>query len=120
MPEDISKYEKILKQQARRLSNFTGCKLNQAQRTIAIDFYAHKSLKDLKVNLVDGNVSQDLLNLLTFDGSETSLISLQKQWVRINDALDEIEYLKPFNRTSVIACILNLREDEFQKMVMGA
>ncbi len=120
VPEDNPKYEKILKQQARRLSNLTGCKLNQAQRTIAIDFYGHKSLKDLKVQIESGNVSSDILNLLSFDSSNQSLISLQRHWSRIDTAFDAIEYLQAFDRNSVLACILNLQEDEFKKLVKGA
>ncbi|MFY8297571.1 hypothetical protein AAEU28_02015 [Pseudoalteromonas sp. SS15] len=120
MPEEKSKYEKILKQQARRLSNFTGCKLNQAQRSIAIDFYDHKSLKHLKVSLETGTAPSDILQLLEFDGSDAALISLQRQWIRINTAFDSIEYLKPFERIDVLACILNLPSDELQLLVSNS
>jgi hypothetical protein len=117
VPEEKSQYEKILKRQARRLANFTECKLNQAQRTIAIDFYGYKSLKDLKLRLENGAVPQDTLNLLQFSSSPECLISLQRHWEKINAAFDEVEYLTSFDRIEVIACILNMSKDEFERII---
>ncbi|WP_405633086.1 hypothetical protein [Pseudoalteromonas sp. Ld20] len=117
MPEEKSQYEKILKRQARRLANFTECKLNQAQRTIAIDFYGYKSLKDLKLSLENGAAQRDTINLLEFSSSPECLISLQRNWEKINDALDKVEYLESFDRTEVIACILNMPKNEFESAI---
>lgn len=117
VPEEKSQYEKILKRQARRLANFTECKLNQAQRTIAIDFYGYKSLKDLKLSLENGAAQRDTINLLEFSSSPECLISLQRNWEKINDALDEVEYLASFDRTEVIACILNMTKNEFESAI---
>lgn len=117
MPEEKSQYEKILKRQARRLANFTECKLNQAQRTIAIDFYGYKSLKDLKLNLENGLATIDTIKLLEFDKSTECLISLQRNWERINTAFDEVDYLASFDRQEVISCILNIEPDEFKKLI---
>jgi hypothetical protein len=117
VPEEKSQYEKILKRQARRLANFTECKLNQAQRTIAIDFYGYKSLKDIKLSLENGAVKQDTINLLEFSESPECLISLQRNWGRINAALDDVEYLESFDRLEVIACILNMCKDEFERII---
>lgn len=117
MPEEKSQYEKILKRQARRLANFTECKLNQAQRTIAIDFYGYKSLKDLKLSLENGAVKQDTINLLEFSSSPECLISLQRNWETINTAFDEVEYLINFDRIEIIACILNMSKDEFESII---
>jgi hypothetical protein len=117
VPEEKSQYEKILKRQARRLSNYTGCKLNQAQRTIAIDFYGYKSLKDLKLSLVEDKVHLDTLHLLEFTSDQNCLVSLQRQWERINIALDQIEYLESFSNLEVIACILNVQIDELKELV---
>lgn len=117
VPEEKSQYEKILKRQARRLANFTECKLNQAQRTIAIDFYGYKSLNDLKLSLENGAAQRDTINLLEFSSSPECLISLQRNWEKINDALDEVEYLASFDRTEVIACILNMPKNEFESAI---
>lgn len=117
VPEEKSQYEKILKRQARRLANFTECKLNQAQRTIAIDFYGYKSLKDLKLSLENGVVKQDTINLLEFSSSPECLISLQRNWEKINAAFDEVEYLAKFDRLEVVACILNMSKDEFESTI---
>lgn len=117
VPEEKSQYEKILKRQARRLANFTECKLNQAQRTIAIDFYGYKSLKDLKLSLENGTVQQDTINLLEFSTSPERLISLQRNWEKINAAFDEVEYLANFDRLEVMACILNMPKDEFESAI---
>lgn len=117
VPEEKSQYEKILKRQARRLANFTECKLNQAQRTIAIDFYGYKSLKDLKLSLENGAVKQDTINLLEFSSSPECLISLQRNWETINTAFDEVEYLINFDRIEIIACILNMSKDEFESII---
>jgi hypothetical protein len=117
VPEEKSQYEKILKRQARRLANFTECKLNQAQRTIAIDFYGYKSLKDLKLSLENGLATIDTIKLLEFDKSTECLISLQRSWKRINTALDEVDYLTSFDRIEVIACILNVQAEEFKSLI---
>lgn len=117
VPEEKSQYEKILKRQARRLANFTECKLNQAQRTIAIDFYGYKSLKDLKLSLESGLATTDTIKLLEFDKSSECLISLQRSWERINTALDEVDYLTSFDRIDVIACILNVQPEEFKSLI---
>ncbi|MEW6990463.1 hypothetical protein AADZ91_07205 [Colwelliaceae bacterium 6441] len=117
MPEEKSQYEKILKRQARRLANFTECKLNQAQRTIAIDFYGYKSLKDLKLSLENGTAQRDTINLLEFSSSPECLISLQRHWEKINAAFNEVEYLTNFDRLEVIACILNMPKDEFESAI---
>jgi len=117
VPEEKSQYEKILKRQARRLANFTECKLNQAQRTIAIDFYGYKSLKDLKLSLENGLASTDTTKLLEFDKSSECLISLQRSWERINTAFDEVDYLTSFGRIEVIACILNVQPEEFKNLI---
>lgn len=117
MPEEKSQHEKILKQQARRLANFTECKLNQAQRTIAIDFYGYKSLKDLKFSLENGFVATDTIKLLEFDKSYECLISLQRNWGKINAAFDEVDYLATFDRIEVIACILNMQPSEFENII---
>ena len=117
VPEEKSQYEKILKRQARRLANFTECKLNQAQRTIAIDFYGYKSLKDLKLSLENGAAQRDTINLLEFSVSPGCLISLQRNWEKINTAFDEVEYLANFDRLEVIACILNMPKDEFESAI---
>lgn len=117
VPEEISTYEKILKRQARRLSNFTDCKLNQAQRTIAIDFYGYKSLKDLKEHISKGTTKQDTINLLNFTTTPECLISLQRNWFLINEAFDAIEYLNEFDRLAVISCILNMPLDEFKNII---
>ena len=117
VPEEKSQYEKILKRQARRLANFTECKLNQAQRTIAIDFYGYKSLKDLKLSLENGLATIDTIKLLEFDKSTECLISLQRSWKRINTAFDEVDYLTSFDRIEVIACILNVQAEEFKSLI---
>lgn len=117
VPEEKSQYEKILKRQARRLANFTECKLNQAQRTIAIDFYGYKSLKDLKLSLENGTAQRDTINLLEFSSSPECLISLQRHWEEINAAFNEVEYLTNFDRLEVIACILNMPKDEFESAI---
>ena len=117
VPEEKSQYEKILKRQARRLANFTECKLNQAQRTIAIDFYGYKSLKDLKLSLENGLATTDTTKLLEFDKSSECLISLQRSWERINTAFDEVDYLTSFDRIEVIACILNVQPEEFKSLI---
>ena len=117
VPEEKSQYEKILKRQARRLANFTECKLNQAQRTIAIDFYGYKSLKDLKLSLENGLANTDTTKLLEFDKSAECLISLQRSWERINTAFDEVDYLTSFDRIEVIACILNVQPEEFKNLI---
>ena len=117
VPEEKSQYEKILKRQARRLANFTECKLNQAQRTIAIDFYGYKSLKDLKLSLENGLATTDTTKLLEFDKSAECLISLQRSWERINTAFDEVDYLTSFDRIDVIACILNVQPEEFKNLI---
>ena len=117
VPEEKSQYEKILKRQARRLANFTECKLNQAQRTIAIDFYGYKSLKDLKLSLENGLAPPDTTKLLEFDKSAECLISLQRSWERINTAFDEVDYLTSFDRIDVIACILNVQPEEFKSLI---
>jgi hypothetical protein len=117
VPEEKSQYEKILKRQARRLANFTECKLNQAQRTIAIDFYGYKSLKDLKLSLENGTAQRDTINLLEFSASPACLISLQRNWEKINAAFDEVEYFANFDRLEVIACILNMPKDEFENAI---
>lgn len=117
VPEEKSQYEKILKRQSRRLANFTECKLNQAQRTIAIDFYGYKSLKDLKLSLENGLATTDTIKLLEFDKSSESLISLQRSWERINAAFDEVEYLASFDRLEIIACILNMQPEEFKSTI---
>jgi len=117
VPEEKSQYEKILKRQARRLANFTECKLNQAQRTIAIDFYGYKSLKDLKLSLENGLATTDTTKLLEFDKSSECLISLQRSWERINTAFDEVDYLTSFDRIEIIACILNVQPEEFKNLI---
>lgn len=117
VPEEKSQYEKILKRQARRLANFTECKLNQAQRTIAIDFYGYKSLKDLKLSLENGLAIPDTTKLLEFDKSAECLISLQRSWERINTAFDEVDYLTSFDRIEVIACILNVQPEDFKNLI---
>lgn len=117
VPEEKSQYEKILKRQARRLANFTECKLNQAQRTIAIDFYGYKSLKDLKLSLENGLATADTIMLLEFGASPECLISLQRSWERINGAFDEVDYLASFDRIDVIACILNVQPEEFKNLI---
>ena len=117
VPEEKLQYEKILKRQARRLANFTECKLNQAQRTIAIDFYGYKSLKDLKLSLENGLATTDTTKLLEFDKSAECLISLQRSWERINTAFDEVDYLTSFDRIDVIACILNVQPEEFKNLI---
>ena len=117
VPEEKSQYEKILKRQARRLANFTECKLNQAQRTIAIDFYGYKSLKDLKLSLENGLANTDTTKLLEFNKSAECLISLQRSWERINTAFDEVDYLTSFDRIEVIACILNVQPEEFKNLI---
>lgn len=117
VPEEKSQYEKILKRQARRLANLTECKLNQAQRTIAIDFYGYKSLKDLKLSLENGLATPDTTKLLEFDKSSECLISLQRSWERINTAFDEVDYLTSFDRFEVIACILNVQPEEFKSLI---
>ncbi len=117
VPEEKSQYEKILKRQARRLANFTECKLNQAQRTIAIDFYGYKSLKDLKLSLENGLANTDTTKLLEFNKSAECLISLQRSWERINTAFDEVDYLTSFDRIEVIACILNVQPEEFRNLI---
>lgn len=117
VPEEKSIYEKTIKRQARRLASFTGCKLNQAQRTIAIDFYGYKSLKDLKLSLANGLAQQDTINLLEFDTSPECLVSLQRYWETINTAFDDIDYLNEFDRLEVIACILNMRYEEFKNLI---
>ena len=57
MPEEKSQCERNLERQARRLANLTGCKLTQAQRTLAIDVYCYKSLNDLKKAVADNTAS---------------------------------------------------------------
>lgn len=117
VPEEKSQYEKILKRQARRLANLTECKLNQAQRTIAIDFYGYKSLKDLKQSLENGLATTDTTKLLEFDKSSECLISLQRSWGRINAAFDDVDYLISFDRLEIIACILNVQLEEFKNLI---
>lgn len=117
MPEEKSINEKTIKRQARRLASFTGCKLNQAQRTIAIDFYGYKSLKDLKLSLENGSAQQDTINLLEFDASSECLVSLQRCWDTINTAFDDVDYLNEFDRIEVIACILNMKFEEFRSLI---
>jgi hypothetical protein len=117
VPEEKLQFERNLKRQARRLANLTGCKLTQAQRTLAIDVYGYKSLSDLKTAVADNTASENTLCLINFTNNVNCVTALRGAYEQIISALSHIEYLAAFNSHVVLATIFNLSSDELTVLV---
>ncbi|MDP2562148.1 hypothetical protein [Psychrobium sp. 1_MG-2023] len=117
MPEENSQSVKILKKQARRLANLTGCKLNQAQRTIAIDFYNYKSWDLLKRAADSGSLTEESKQLIELSNPVEVAITIQSNWDRWNITISAIEYLKSFDTQTVVSTLLNIPENDLKKII---
>lgn len=117
MPLDNSQFERNIKKQARSLSNLTGCKLTQAQRTLAIDLFKCKSWSDLKVAIAANTLQPGIDCLVGFTNDVDSITYLRENYDNIHHILANISYLNQFDTDKVIAQILNLSTTELKMLL---
>ena len=119
VPEENLPLLRTAKRQSRALANLTGCKLNQAQMTLAIDVFGYKSWAKLKNAIELNEVPNELACLLDRDHNDVAklITCIRSNWNDWQERFKNITYLQDIEATKIIATILNLEELEITKIV---
>lgn len=119
VPEENSRLLRTAKRQARALSDLSGCKLNQAQMTLAIDIYGYMSWAKLKNAIESDELPSSLACLLDRDYKDPALIIsvIRSHWRKWTEDLAKISYLQEIPATVVLSSILNIDELELNRII---
>ena len=119
MSENKSRQLRTAQRQARALANLSGCKLNQAQMTLAIDVFGYVSWAKLKTAIENEELPESFAHLLDRDHSDIgALVSVIKaNWQAWSNNFAQITYLEGIETLQIMSVILNLDELELSKIV---
>ena len=119
MSEGKSRLLRTAQRQARALSDLSGCKLNQAQMTLAIDVFGYMSWAKLKSAIQNGELPEIKACLLDWEHENTALLIsvIKTNWQDWSINFSQIKYLKGIETKKIISHILKIDELELDKII---
>lgn len=119
MSEGNSRALRTAQRQARALANLSGCKLNQAQMTLAIDVYGYMSWAKLKSAIEKNELPERKACLLDREHQNAALLIsvIKTSWQEWCVNLSKIKYLKGIETIEIISSILNIDKLELHNLI---
>ncbi len=119
MSEGKSRLLRTAQRQARALSDLSGCKLNQAQMTLAIDVFGYMSWAKLRSAIEKDELPEIKACLLDLEHEDTALLIsvIKTNWQDWSINFSQIKYLKGIETKKIISHILKIDELELEKVI---
>lgn len=119
VPEQKSQLLRTAQRQARTIVELSGCKLNQAQMTLAIDVYGYKSWAKLKHSIESGLLTDEMVCLLSHEHENPALLieTIKSLWPNWQSGFAKVSYLENVSSLTLIASILKIDQVDLEKII---